>query len=87
MSQPDPPSFHLRLPPSLKAQLLSARGRNSLNREIIERLERSFEPDAALQIAEMFRPFLVDIDEENRAELIELVSAAISIVSRSKRKK
>ncbi|TPI39284.1 hypothetical protein FJW07_13975 [Mesorhizobium sp. B3-1-9] len=81
MPQPEPPSFHLRIPPALKAQLEAARGRNSLNREIIERLERSFSLDPAVRLAEIFRPFLVAVDDNQREKLMELAEAALAIVA------
>lgn len=82
MSQPDPPSFHLRLPPSLKAQLHAARGRNSLNREIIERLERTFDPDPALRFAEILRPFLAAMDDDDQEKLVILAASAIEIFAK-----
>ncbi|MCV3209633.1 hypothetical protein OHD62_17465 [Mesorhizobium sp. YC-39] len=86
MSQPDPPSFHLRLPPELKAQLQAARGRNSLNREIIERLERTFDSDL-LQLAGLLQPFLVKLNAEERAKLLGLAAEAVDIVARRSTKK
>lgn len=84
MSQPDePPSFHLRLPPDLKAQLQAARGRNSLNREILERLERSLEPDPAQRLAEILRPLLAAMDEKDRQDLVSLAEKAVEILSRA----
>lgn len=82
MSKPDPPSFHLRLPPTLKAQLQAARGRNSLNREIIERLERTFEPDPAIRFAEALRPFLAGMDHSDQEKLVALAASAIEILAK-----
>lgn len=82
MSQPDPPSFHLRLPPTLKAQLQASRGRNSLNREIIERLERTFEPDPALRFAEILRPMLAALDDDDQEKLITLAAHAVEILAK-----
>ncbi|TGQ95382.1 Arc family DNA-binding protein [Mesorhizobium sp. M8A.F.Ca.ET.208.01.1.1] len=84
MPQPfESPSFHLRLPHELKARLHAARGRNSLNREIIERLERSLEPDPAQRLAEMLRPLLSDLDDAERDELVSLVAKAVEIFGRN----
>ncbi|MBZ9719129.1 hypothetical protein LB519_14870 [Mesorhizobium sp. AD1-1] len=87
MSQPEPPSFHVRLPSQLKAKLNAARGRNSLNREIIERLERTFDPDPALPLADIARPFLAKLDAADRAKAIELVAQAIEVLAKGLRKK
>ncbi|RVD13951.1 MAG: Arc family DNA-binding protein [Mesorhizobium sp.] len=83
MSQPEPPSFHLRLPPALREQLQAVKGRNSLNREITERLERSLEPDPALRLAEMLRPLLADMDETDQKEMVSLLTKAIAIWGRA----
>lgn len=87
MSKPEPPSFHLRLPPTLKAQLQAARGRNSLNREIIERLERTVDPDPALQLAEIIRPFLTSLAETDQAKILDMVAIAIGILAKGPRTK
>jgi len=73
MSQ-SPPSFHLRLPADLKSQLeVSAQSRGkSLTREMIDRLERTFEPDAAMQLADSLRPFLDKLDDEQRRDAVEM---------------
>lgn len=86
MSPPDPPSFHLRLPPRLKAQLQAARGANSLNSEIVDRLERSFDPDPALRLAEIMRPFLAELTDEDRAHLLDLASGLVDILAKRRRK-
>ena len=73
MSQ-SPPSFHLRLPADLKSQLeVSAQSRGkSLTREMIDRLERTFEPDAAMQLADSLRPFLDKLNDEQRRDAVEM---------------
>ncbi|WP_217577354.1 hypothetical protein [Mesorhizobium sp. GbtcB19] len=86
MSQSDPPSFHLRLPARLKADLQAARGANSLNGEIVERLERSFDPDPSLRLAEIMRPFLVELSEEDQAKLLDLASGFVGILMKRNRK-
>lgn len=85
MSQPEPPSFHLRLPRSLKEQLQSARGRNSLNREIVERLERSFEPDAATELAATFRPFITTLSQAERRTLFEAVATTLDVLTKKRK--
>ncbi|TIX23876.1 hypothetical protein [Mesorhizobium sp.] len=87
MSESDPPSFHLRLPPHLKAKLNAERGRNSLNREIIERLERTFEPDPSQHLADIFRPFLAKLNENDRARVLDLATAAGKIIAKGARKR
>ncbi|RUU10043.1 hypothetical protein EOD08_34030 [Mesorhizobium sp. M6A.T.Ca.TU.002.02.2.1] len=86
MSLPDPPSFHLRLSPELKAKLLAARGRNSLNREIIERLERTFEPDPALRLAEALRPLLASLDYLDQEKFVASTTNAIQILAKGSAK-
>lgn len=80
MSQPEPPSFHLRLPQSLKDKLQAARDRNSLNTEIVERLRRSFEPDPALQLAEIFRPILETLSAHDQARLLDLTTSMVDVI-------
>ncbi|TIV63989.1 MAG: Arc family DNA-binding protein [Mesorhizobium sp.] len=83
MSKPEPPSFHLRLPNELKAKLQAAKGRNSLNQEIVERLERSLDPDAAMQVAAVLRPLLASLDESARTEMARLLSEMLTVVAKS----
>lgn len=86
MSSPTLPSFHLRMPERLKDDLQAAvdRGGKSLNDEIVKRLQRSFGPDdAILQLAEVLRPLLESLDEDDRATLI----AAARILAKNRRKK
>ncbi len=87
MSEPDQPSFHVRFFAGLKERLEAVRGARSLNREINERLERSFETDAAGDLAQALRPLLDRIEEADRARFVELVSAAIDIMAKQKRAK
>lgn len=83
MSKPEPPSFHLRLPKELKAKLQAARGRNSLNQEIVERLERSLDPDPAMQVAAVLRPLLASLDESARIEMARLLSEMMTVIAKS----
>lgn len=80
MSPTEPPSFHLRLSPDLKARLEAVKGRNSLNKEIIRRLELSFEPE--LQVAAVLHPYLATLDEAGRAEMARLLSEMLGIMAR-----
>lgn len=82
MSPPEPPSFHLRLPPELKAKLEAVKGRNSLNKEIIHRLELSLDPDPALQVAAVLRPILAMLDEPGRTQMATLLSEMAGIMAR-----
>lgn len=87
MSQPDPPSFHLRLPLDLKARLNGVRGRNSLNREIIERLERTLDPDPTVQFAAVMRSLLAKLDEDDRTKVLDLMTTAGQIIAKGARKR
>ncbi|MDG4903169.1 hypothetical protein P9279_21915 [Mesorhizobium sp. WSM4962] len=87
MPAPEPPSFHLRLPPDLKARLQAVRGRNSLNTEIVARLERSLDPDdLALQVADILRPVLAKLDESARAEMATLLSDMLKVLGKTARR-
>lgn len=86
MSSPTLSHFHARMPKRLKDDLQAAvdRGGKSLNDEIVKRLERSFGPDdALLQLAEILRPFLTELDDAEQATLI----AAARILAKDRRKK
>lgn len=85
MPQPEPPTFHLRLPQRLKDQLNKARGRNSLNREIVERLERTFDLEPSLHLAEIFRPLLALLDDDERAKVMEHVGQAAEVIAKAAR--
>ncbi|WP_157014870.1 Arc family DNA-binding protein [Mesorhizobium xinjiangense] len=87
MSQPENPSFHLRLPPEIKARLLEVKGESSLNSEIVERLDRSLEPDPAMQLAEVFRPILSDLDAADRVKMIKLITDAVEILQKRQPKR
>lgn len=86
MTKPEP-SFHLRMPKRLKDELQAARGRNSLNTEIVQRLERTVEPDPAMKIADILRPILANLDEEDQAKFASLVASAAEIVAKGSRKR
>lgn len=83
---PKSPSFHVRMPKRLKDDLQAAvdRGGKSLNDEIVKRLERTFGPDdAVLQLAEILKPLMDGLSEEDQATLI----AAARILAKDRRKK
>jgi len=87
MSQSEPPSFHVRFFPGLKEKLEGARGSRSLNKEINDRLERSFESDAFTRIAEIFRPLLAGMSEADQADLVEAISAAVQMLAKNPAKR
>jgi len=88
MTKPETqPSFHIRFVTGLKEKLDVARGRRSMNKEINERLSRSFEPDAATKLAEAFRPILNNLDEKERARFVELAVEAVEIMAHSRKGK
>lgn len=82
MSEPEPPSFHIRFFPGLKEKLDGARGQRSLNREINERLERSFESDQLERVAEAFRPLLARMSETERSDLAEAITTAMRDIAK-----
>lgn len=86
MTEPPPPTFHVRMPKRLKDELQAAadRGERSLNSEIVDRLEGSFGPDAALlELAKVLQPFLADLTDSERATVI----AAARVIARQRRKR
>lgn len=86
MTSPTLSPFPLRMPKRLKEELQAAvnRGGKSLNDEIVKRLERTLGPDdALLQLAEILRPFMEGLSEEDQATLI----AAARILAKDRRKK
>ena len=85
MSKPEPPSFHTRLPQDLKDQLDAARGGRSLNREIVDRLQKSFDTDPVFRFAELLRPYLESLEADEQAELFHLAERAIAIIGKAKK--
>ena len=75
------------MPDKLKDELQAARGRNSLNTEIVERLERSIESDPAMQIADLLRPVLSSLSDADQAKLVKLIGGAVQIVEKGQRGK
>lgn len=86
MSRPPRPSFHVRLPPELKARLEAVRGRRSLNREVIDRLERSFGEDLASQFGEVIAAYLAPLDDDERAKVVSLAGELASMLAAKPRK-
>lgn len=95
MPNPYLSEFKVRLPLQLKEQLqtaakarrLSTHGKSSLNREIVDRLQLSFDPDAAVLLAERLRPLLKGIEEQEQHRLLELAADMIQILRRRPRKR
>ncbi|CDX26881.1 conserved hypothetical protein [Mesorhizobium plurifarium] len=84
----EPPSFHLRLPARLKDQLQSARGDNSLNREIIDRLEFTFaDPDSAFEIAKTLRPLMRTLSHEDQKILVTAMADVVAVLVKGRRKR
>jgi hypothetical protein len=79
----EPPSFHVRLPPELKARLEEAKGSRSLNREIVRRLELSFEPDPAAELASAMRPLLAPLSDADRMLFVTHFTKAFSVLVRA----
>lgn len=87
MSRPDPPSFHLRMPPDLKARLEAVRGSRSLNREIVERLERSLSTDVASEFGAILAAYLAPLKDEDRAKALRLASELATILAPKPRRR
>lgn len=89
MPAPEQPRFNLRLTPELQAELERAKSESghSMNREILSRLERTFEPDAALQLADSIRPILDKMSEEDRQKVVMMVADTFTILAKKPRKR
>ncbi|MCF6112346.1 type II toxin-antitoxin system HicB family antitoxin [Mesorhizobium muleiense] len=87
MSRSPRPSFHVRLPPELKARLEAVRGGKSLNREVVDRLERSFGEDLASQFGDVIAGYLAPLDDEDRAKVVNLASELAAILMAKPRKR
>lgn len=77
--------FHLRLPPDLKVLLEQAgeTNGNSLNREILERLSRSFSPDPAIRLADAVRPHLEALGGDSD-EAARMIVGLLEVASRKR---
>lgn len=69
-----------------KLQMAGADNGNSLNREIVERLERSFDPDQAEQLASAFRPHLEAIGERNGKKAASLIVELLGLLKATRSK-
>ena len=80
----DDPRHNLRLTKSLKTRLQHAAIDNgrSVNAEILARLETSFAPDPAAQLAEAIRP-LAFLNDQDRATALEHLSKAVALMSKA----
>lgn len=58
-----------------------------MNREILSRLERTFEPDAALKLADSIRPILDSLDEGDRQKVVAMVVDTFAILAKKRRKR
>ncbi|WAX93165.1 Arc family DNA-binding protein [Aminobacter sp. NyZ550] len=82
-------SFHVRLPESLKEQLQRATegNGNSLNQEIVTRLQRTFQPDPALRLADDARPFLDGLSEKDQAAAIGMIVGLLGLASKPRKRR
>ncbi|TPN16208.1 hypothetical protein FJ973_05825 [Mesorhizobium sp. B2-1-3] len=87
MSRPPRPSFHVRLSPELKSRLEEVRGRKSLNREVNDRLQRSFGEDLATRFGEIIATYLAPLDPDDRAEVVRLASELATALAVKPRKR
>lgn len=76
MADSDRPRFNLRLTPELEALVHQSSRKNgrSKNAEILAALEWRYHRDPALEIAEAMRPLLDSLSEEQRGQLVEIVT-------------
>jgi hypothetical protein len=54
----------------------------SLNKEIVGRLERSFDPDPALLLADSIRPALERLSEQDRGRLVQSITDTFAILAK-----
>ncbi len=87
MPKTPPHSFHLRLPTDVLSFLMTEKGSNSLNSEIVERLRGSMVQAEGDSIGEALRPILDTLDEADRAELIALAVRAIEILAKDRKRR
>lgn len=83
------PSFHVRMPQDLRDKLETAVKSNgtSLNKEIVGRLERSFDPDRATRLADSIRPALEKLSEQDQAKLAQSIADAFAILAKKRARK
>ena len=82
MTEHENPRHNLRLTPALKAKLGHAAIDNgrSMNAEILDRLDRSFDPDPATQFVEALRPVaaLSAADRKRAGQLLADLGAILA---------
>ena len=85
MTGQENPRHNLRLTQELKARLAHAAIDNgrSVNAEILDRLERSFEPDPAARLVDVLS-FVTSLSESDRGELLGHLAQAIAVLSKTK---
>ncbi len=86
MSSHTPPTVHVRVPKSLKDELQAAAARDgrSLNESLVQRFKDSLgKDDAATRLADILRPLLNSLSEEDQAAII----TAARILAKDRRKK
>lgn len=89
MPAPEQPRFNLRLTPDIQAELERAKkasGR-SMNREILDRLARSFAPDPALQLADSIRPILDKMEEDDQRKVVAMVADTFAILAKKPKRR
>ncbi|MCA0278477.1 MAG: Arc family DNA-binding protein [Proteobacteria bacterium] len=82
-------SFHVRLPESLKNELQQARkgNDNSLNQEIVLRLQSTLKPDAATRLANEARPLLDALDDNDREAVIRSIITLLSVTPKPRKRR
>ncbi|WP_199923556.1 Arc family DNA-binding protein [Sinorhizobium fredii] len=83
MPQSEDPRHNLRLPTELKKKLAHSAVDNgrSMNAEILARLDQSFAPAPMHEIENLLR-FVVALRDEERAEVMALLSKATDILGK-----
>ncbi|MBZ9852829.1 hypothetical protein LB566_03405 [Mesorhizobium sp. CA13] len=87
MSRPPRPSFHVRLSPELKSRLEAVRGHKSLNREVNDRLERSFGEDLATRFGAIIAAYVAHLDAEDREKVLGLAGELATVLAKKPRKR
>lgn len=83
MPQSEDPRHNLRLPPELKKKLAHSavdHGR-SMNAEIIERLDKSFEPAPMRNVEDLLKT-LLPLRDDDRAEVAAMLAKVALILSK-----
>ncbi|WP_109613873.1 Arc family DNA-binding protein [Pseudaminobacter salicylatoxidans] len=83
MTKPEIAHFHVRMPKRIKDELEARAAGESLNKEIVQRLERTLGPDdAVVRLAEILKPLMDTLSAADQATLI----AAARILAKDRRK-